>query len=108
MRRGTSRPVGEPRRGPRTAVPEQLVAALLGADLPGAACRGTAPLHDGDIAGEPEPVRTARHAAAVSMCTSCAAAVACRAAVSAAPPGLSGVWAGRVLGAGGRPRRAAS
>lgn len=75
-----------------------LSGAVLGPNLPGAACKGRAPLHDAVIAGESETDRADRHQRAVAVCLRCCPVLAaCRAAVATLPRSTTGVWAGRVL-----------
>lgn len=72
--------------------------AVLGPNLPGAACKGRAPLHDDVIAGESETDRADRHQRAVTVCLRCCPVLnACRAAVATLPRSTTGVWAGVVL-----------
>ena len=89
---------------PRKPPPElTLPAALLTlldlpiTAMPGAACRGHAPLFDETLHGETEAEQTERHERARAMCSRCPALEQCATAVATIPRSCGGVWAGVLL-----------
>lgn len=69
---------------------------VLGPGLPGAACRGRAPLWDPEIEGESAQQRRDRLAYATAVCTGCPVRDRCRAVADELPKRLrSGTWAAR-------------
>jgi len=87
--------------GPKLWAP----ADLLGPSLPGAACKGRAPMFDGDLLpDESLEDREARLACAVRVCGRCPALVQCSALLTELPAAATGVWAGVVI-EDGRTRR---
>jgi hypothetical protein len=74
-----------------------LTAALALPPMPRAACRGRAPLHDLDVAGESDADRAQRHEAAAWTCHACPALAHCRALLPTLPKGTTGVYAGLLL-----------
>ncbi|UYP19769.1 WhiB family transcriptional regulator [Rhodococcus sp. Z13] len=84
-------------RGPRPRVPA-VFAEMIDGRLAGAACVGRHELFDAELDGvhETPAERTARHAAAVAICTSCPVLTACRVVADEAGRHAHGVWAATV------------
>lgn len=81
------------------ALPASLVEllALPTTSLPGAACRGFAPLFDDWLDDENLEDRADRHRVARRVCRHCPAREPCAASVPSLPRSTGGVWGGRVL-----------
>lgn len=78
-----------------------MLAELLGPRLSARPlCAGRAPEFDLEVDGETKADRTARHAAAVTLCRHCPALPQCRAALPELGSSTFGIWAGVVLSAG--------
>lgn len=88
---------GDPQ--PRASVPAALAELLVDPQwLPGAACRGLAPLFDAEVRGETEQQRTDRHADAIECCFWCGARTRCADLAEQLPRAQRrGVWAGELL-----------
>lgn len=95
---------------PRAAVRAvEPLPAVLGPDLPGAACKGRAPLFDdwrehrtekGTFRPETATERVERHARAIEICGVCPIRAACLEERLAQPALGAGIWAGQLFGHG--------
>ncbi|HEY2205133.1 MAG TPA: WhiB family transcriptional regulator [Pseudonocardia sp.] len=87
---------------PQPQLPSGILAALRTMpELVDASCVGMAEQFDDLVSGEHHTHRAARHRAAVRICHRCPAFDACEQLAATVPAReLSGIWAGRVRGAG--------
>ena len=77
---------------------------VLGPALPGAACKGHAPLFDNLIDGESHPDRIYRHRRALDICeTQCPIQEQCHERRLAKPELGEGIWGGELFGRHDRP-----